>query len=167
VWEYLVGLGPAVILLYRKNVVRQAVNIRLARRHLQPRHSMATAPAVRVRMAPDVVLRSARQRVKATVAARTRGEEFAAVLEVSYGEMVGGEGVVAEAISSLTARRICEFLEVPETMMGCRLKPVNPRPLREVLVNWPEVERAIAASELAWCLEDEKKFEASRKEARK
>jgi len=107
-------------------------------------------------MASDMVLRIARARVRTTMKLSKRYRAFFAdVLELSYAEIVGGEGMVAEAIPKATTRRICEFLEVPGAVMGCRLKPLNPQPLREILVNWPEVEKAIVASKLAWCLEDE------------
>jgi len=156
VWEYLVELQPKVIHLYRKNVVRQAVDMELARTHLQSRHSMVEVPRIQMRMASDVVLRIAQARVQTTMELCKRYRAFFAdVLDLSYAEIVGGEGMAAEAIPKATARRICKFLEVPRAVMGCRLKAINPQPLRVILVNWPEVKKAIAASEFAWCLEDE------------
>ena len=156
VWEYLVELQPKVIHLYRKNVVRQAVDMELARTHLQSRHSMVEVPRIQMRMASDVVLRIAQARVQTTMELCKRYRAFFAdVLDLSYAEIVGGEGMAAEAIPKATTSRICKFLEVPRAVMGCRLKAINPQPLRVILVNWPEVKKAIAASEFAWCLEDE------------
>jgi len=159
-WEYLTGMQPRVLLLSRENVIRQIVEIMLAKMNKQgkiqqPPHSMGSSLKARMRLAPKVLLRRARSYREATVGAHERCQVFASLLEITYADLVGGEGIDATSIPPPTSRRLCSFLGVSPLIMSCRLRAINPHPLREILLNWNEVQKAVAQSELAYCLADE------------
>lgn len=159
-WEYLIRTQPKIILLSRENVIRQVIEIKLAKMHKQgkiqqPAITMVSSPEVRVRLAPQFVLRRAQGYREATVRTHERCQVFENLLEVTYANIVGGERRDATSIAAPTSMRICTFLGVPPFTMSCRLRAINPRPLRDILLNWDEVQKAVAQSELAYCLEDE------------
>lgn len=159
-WEYLTRTQPKVILLSRKNVIRQCVEILLAKLNKQgkiqqPRHTVGISPEVRVSLAAETILEGARKYVVGAVAAHERCQAFDNLLEITYADIVGREIADVMSIAAPASERICSFLGVPALMMSCRLRATNPHPLRKILLNWDEVEEAVAQSELAYCLEDE------------
>ena len=159
-WDYLTLIQPKAILLSRENVVRQVAEIMLAELNKrgkiqQPRHTMVSSPRVQVRLASDVLLKRARSYARATVVAHERCQVFSRLLEITYADIVGGERIDAGSIAQPTSGRICSFLGVPPLTMTGRSRAINPYSLREILLNWDEVQKAVAQSELAYCLEDE------------
>ncbi|MBN1956195.1 MAG: hypothetical protein JW900_14275 [Anaerolineae bacterium] len=151
VWEYMTRLKPAVIHLVREDVVRQAVSMILLKMHnsgrtAQPAHSLAETTPARARLDPAMVVRYARNLTAADRSARERLAGWR-VLELTYAEMVGGEGKSPEYMQKRAAERVCAFLGVPYVRMGSRLKAVNPFALGETVANWAEVRAALLASE--------------------
>jgi len=159
-WEYLIRTQPKIILLSRENVIRQVVEIMLAEMNKQgklqqPPHTMDTSPEIRVRLAPNVLLKRARSYMRASAEAQERCRVLRTLLELTYTDIVGREGIDSTSIPAPTARRLCSFLDVPPLTMSCRLRAINPHPLREIVLNWSEVQKTVMQSELAYCLEDE------------
>lgn len=168
VLPYLVKIKPAVIWLRRENVVRQAVSLMLAKRVMavnptarpEALHTWGEATATAPSALPaEAVLKEARALALADERARERLERyFPGYLELTYAQIIGGEGMTANHLPTASARRVCEFLSVPYQMLSCNLRRVNPKPLREMLANWPEVEAALQGSELAGHLRDEERW---------
>jgi len=162
VWPFLLELKPAVISLRRENVLRQAVSLILVKRLNKGQeggtaiHTQQDVPPAGVALEPDVVLSHARALAQADKDARERLErQFPGYLALTYADVVGGEGTSADRLPTATARRICAHLSVPYRAMTANLRRVNAYPLREIVANWPEVERAVAETELAHLLADE------------
>jgi len=160
IWPDLVRINPLVLWLRRENVVRQAVSLlinHMARKGLleRPQHTFAAPKkACAVEISPELVLKTARGLVEWDQDARKRLDALA-VCELTYAEVVGSESKSANRLPTQTGRRISKFLEVRYEALRCDLKRVNPYPLRELLSNWSEVEKAVLGSELAGLLEDE------------
>jgi hypothetical protein len=160
VFPLLKRCNPAVIWLYRENVIRQAVSLVLVKLYhkglaQQPVHSIQETPLMRVELEPGVILDHARSLTRANDRARERLKGFKRVLEVTYTDVVGSEQGAADYLPTKTGQRICAFLDVPYQRLGCHLKKVNPYPLATLLSNWSAVEKAIRGSEFAELLEDE------------
>jgi hypothetical protein len=160
VWEYLGKLQPRVIWLRRENVIRQAVSAllnKLARSGeiVRPQHTFESVPPARIAISPETIIEAAREMVQQDHVARAKMANFKTRLEMTYAEMIGGEQAAPDELTEKAARRLCEFLGVRTISLSCELKRVNPAPLRETLTNWPDVESAVRASDLAHCLKDE------------
>ncbi len=160
VWDYLGELQPRVIWLRRENVIRQAVSAllnKLARggEIVRPQHTFESVPPARVAISPEMIIEAAREMIQQDQAARARLGNLKTRLEMTYAEMIGNEQAAPDGLTEKAARRLCEFLGVRTISLSCELKRVNPAPLRDTLTNWPDVERAVLASELAYCLKDE------------
>jgi hypothetical protein len=160
VLNYLDKLQPRVIWLRRENVIRQAVSAllnKLARggKIMRPQHTFESVPPARVVISSEEILQEARDLAERDLAARVKIGSFKTWLEMTYAEMIGGEQEAPDGLTEKAARRLCEFLGVRAIPLSCELKRVNPAPLSETLTNWPDVERAVRTSELAYCLKDE------------
>ncbi|MDD5059295.1 MAG: hypothetical protein PHQ60_15670 [Sideroxydans sp.] len=161
IWPYLVDLQPRVIHLIRANRVRQAVSLLLNMRARLgqidwPQHTFGAVTPPATTLPAEVVLDMARDLEAQEAGATQMLEAMQDVLLVAYADLAGGERAEANILPKETAHRICHFLGVRPARLTCELRRVNARPLRETLVNWPEIEAAIAGSEFADCLEDER-----------
>ena len=160
VWPYLVSRQPRVIHLTRANRIRQAVSLLLNTRARMgeiewPQHTFESVAPRATTLPAEAVLNMARDLEGQERQATETLQAIADVMLISYGELMGGERGQAESLSQEVGRRICHFLGVLPEPLGCDLRRVNSRPLQEMLVNWPELGAAIAASEFADHLEDE------------
>lgn len=150
--EYLLEHQPAVIVLIRENVLRQALASLLAKK--VPRHTTRRIRPISAEIEPDKLLASCRKWRNGIKNARNKAGRFDKALEVTYAEMVGGEGHVATELQPQAAKRICKFLGVPVKRMRCNLRPTCHWPLDEMITNWRDVRRAIKASKFAYCLKE-------------
>lgn len=160
VMEYLSRIQPRVIWLRRENILRQAVSVALnkmarAGEIVRPQHTFDAVSPARVAMLPETILQTARELANQDREARGRLSKFNTRLELTYGEMIGGERASPEGLTEQAARRLCEFLGVRCMPLSCDLKRVNPAPLRETLTNWPDIEKALRQSEFANFIKDE------------
>lgn len=166
IWPWLLKRKPYVIWLYRTNLLRQAVSVYLNQQTRQagalqhPQHSFEEVEAVRVSIEPTLFLKYVRGLAQQNRQAQTRVSSFEHVLTLTYDQVSGGEGLTARKLPPSTGRMVCEFLGVSHSAsslqaMACDLKRINPYPLREMIANWGEVERAILASEFSPMLDDE------------
>lgn len=155
IWREIVNTKPRIIHLRRENVLRQAASLifhRMVRAHKVPFHPVHTfkevAPPDKVTIAPGLLLKSCRELVRQSNGADSRMRKAGlSVLTVEYGEMVGGEGEQSIYVELETAREICGHLGICDYPLTCELKRVHAHPLRAMIANWAEVERAIVGSE--------------------
>jgi len=134
VWPYLVETRPRLIWLHRENHLRQAVSVilvKLLRKGLvnQPVHSTRQTGPVRVRIAPEIVLDHVRSMASRDADAAKRLVGLGEYLELTYADVVGGEGNVAYQLPTKTTQRVCKYLGVPYQTLRCRLTRVNAYPL--------------------------------------
>jgi len=161
VWKWLVKNQPKAIWLHRENVLRQAISEyinRTARRTDRldrPEHTFEEAGPVRVKIDPALFLKMARGLREQNERVRALLPALRDVYHLTYAQVAGGENVQASSLPWTTAESLCFFLGIQPEVLGCRLKRVNPYPLREMIANWPEVEKAVKGSEFAGMLEDE------------
>lgn len=160
VWPYLMETRPKLIWLHRENHLRQAVSVilvKLMRKGLldQPVHSMRETVPVRVQIAPEVVLQHVRNIASQDANAAKRLGGLGEHLELTYADVVGGEGNVATQLPTATTKRLCAFLGIPYQTLRCRLTRVNAQPLREMLTNWAEIETAVEDAGMGHYLKDE------------
>ena len=81
------------------------------------------------------------------------------VLHVTYAEIVGREGKTATKMPQAAADRILEFVDLePGTSLRPLMQRNHPYPLRDMIANWEELERALRASDYARWLDDEKAY---------
>ena len=73
------------------------------------------------------------------------GENF---LEIEYERDIDTEG------AEIAYERICTFLGIAPGAVEIQNRKMNPFPLRSVLVNYDEVDRALAGTEFAWMSKD-------------
>jgi hypothetical protein len=159
IWPWLEKRRPMVIWLRRENAIRQAVSMLINKRArhgkiTQAQHSFTAGHPVRAELAPDQVLRAARGLQERDLWAIKRLAGWK-TLELTYAQVVGGEGTMASSMPDETCERVCTFLGVRMEALGCDLQRVNPYPLSKMLSNWPAVRRAIKGSEFAEMLADE------------
>lgn len=158
VMKWLVAKQPMVIWLYRENLLRQAISVHLnwvARRDGMdhPQHSFRYSKPVKIDVDPGLFLKYMRglneqnERMKAALV------QYKQVYVLTYADVVGGEGKTTYLLPPKTADDLCKFLGVRSECLSCDLRPINPYPLRELIGNWTEVERAVKASPFADQLE--------------
>jgi len=158
IWPYLLKRQPKVIWLYRENVIRQAMSFILMKMFYkgatkQPIHTLGKSKPARITIEPEMLLNYARRLRQNNKQGRGRMVYFKNVLELTYADVVGGERI--SAVTLAANRKVCRFLDVRVRQLDSGLRPTNPFPLSETLLNWSEVRRAIKNSEFTEWLKDE------------
>lgn len=69
------------------------------------------------------------------------------VLNLTYEEDIEADPMVAY-------RRLCEYLNIDPVPASVRLARTNPFPLRDVIMNYAEVDKALAGTPFAWMTRD-------------
>lgn len=134
-----------VILLRRENLLDAHVSTLL----MQKRHELqATKPVAPLWIRVDPARAVAAMR-KAEARRRFYEALFAGHrrLPVSYESLFDGSRLQAE-----TGRRICDFLDVARRPMESRIIKLNPRSLREMVINYDELAESLARSPYAHLL---------------
>ncbi|RLG78470.1 MAG: hypothetical protein DRO14_00605 [Thermoprotei archaeon] len=161
VWEYLVRAQPAVIHLRRENYLRQAVsfllNCKARAGHITlPQHTFrAVTMRERVSLAPRSIIRAIEELREQDEFAKTKLAEFSQLLELTYEDIAWSGHGEATGIPWDVSSRICDFLGVPQAMLHCHLRRVNPQPLPEIIENWGAVRAEIERTPYAVWLEEE------------
>jgi hypothetical protein len=156
VWSYLVDTQPRVIWLTRENAIRQAISemmVQMARRGeiVRPAHSFDPVAPLRMELAPESILASARNLVEADKLALGKILEMHLTLHLTYERVTRGQ----YRLDDETGHDVCAFLGMRYVPMTCELQRINAQPLSEMLVNWDEASQVLRASEFADCLEGE------------
>ena len=171
IWAFLRQRRVKIIHLWRENMLRTVVSQRItgqvSGQHL-PGHKPHTFKRLpppeatvnigkvlqRMRTQWDAIERMQEKLVKE---AAMTGKNF---LDLTYAQIVGGEGKEAMGPPHAVCRTICEFLGVREIGLTCELRRVHPYPLSLVLEkrNWEQLRETVAASEFAHCLEEEEQW---------
>ena len=135
-----------VIHLRRHNLLKVHVSTLLMdkRRDLQ-----ATAPeeTVWIRVNPAKAIASMRK-ARALYESFDKTFERHPRLQIAYEKLFDSKYLQAE-----TSRRICDFLDVPQHRMESQLVKLNPESLRDMVINYEELEDAISKTEFANMLE--------------
>lgn len=157
VWQYILKIQPYVIWLIRENVIRQAVSLLIqqqARRGqaTRPAHTFETPPPMQIALSPETVLKTARRLVELNKNVAASMGHVQNVMQLTYEQIIGGQGE-ATRLPTRIGRAICEFFGIKYEQMGCELRRINGAPLRDSLMNWPDIEAVISASEMAIHLE--------------
>ena len=162
-WKLTQALKPKVIWLTRENKLRQAVSIlvnqkiRKGRAEYFPVHTLEeTGKPPRYTIQPHVIIDAIggiiaedKRAIKRISAAQLD------YLPLTYGEMVGGEGVTEPCMHDDAAVKACEFLGVNRLSLCCELKRVHSHPLRAMLANWDAIESALMETPYKRWLADE------------
>lgn len=157
IWRAIVDTKPNILHLTRENVLRQAASLvfhRMVRAHKAPFHPVHTfnlvEPPQPMTIQPHILLTACRELMRQSNSADSRMRKARLpVLTVKYGEMVGGEGKQSIFVELDVARKICGHIGVCEYPLTCELKRVHQHPLKAMIANWAEVEKAVATSEFA------------------
>jgi len=159
-----------VIHLTRSNILRQGASIAVQRQiragkvEYYPVHTFRDIQErddfPRVEIQPWVLLKHCREVVQQD-AGMVKNLELARfdVLKMKYTDFVGKEGKVITRLPNDASSKLCDFLELPSAEMTTRLKRVSSFPLREMFVNWDEIETAVKVSEFADFLSEEEGWE--------
>ena len=159
-----------MIHLYRENVLRVIISAILNTMAVQgqikhPNHSFGRVKPFQMEFNVDMVLGECKRYVSNVAAMkewlRTLGRPL---LEITYKDIVGGEGKETVLMPTATADKLCDFLNVPRRILYCELKRVNGYPLSDIVTNWNELKEAIQNSEFAECLKDEAEYIRLKKE---
>lgn len=154
---YLLKIQPYVLWLRRENWLRQAVSnlvLKLAWREtrLQRAHTMAPLPVFRFKIEPRALIHGMDVIAAREAEAEVAIKGFKRVLELTYTEITGGK-TDAAGLAEPAGRRVCAFLGVDYTPMPGCLRRVNPAPLDQIIINWPEMRKALEQSAYARFLE--------------
>lgn len=161
-WRYLTKRKIPIIHLIRENHLRQGISFAYhwaVRDQVVPYHPVHTFTEVspsQVELSPEYLLEYCRKIVEQEKQARAKLKGSGLkILDLSYADLVGGEGITVRCVEREAGDKICEFLNVRPLRMCCDLKRVHSHPLRAWFTNWTEIRKAIEASEFAELLEDE------------
>jgi hypothetical protein len=149
------GVGH-FILLERRNVLRKIVSSLVARERGRWRlKSGETAPLTRVHIdTENLRLASVKPLVDHIREFENDCESLRAILRDRRTLHLVYEEDVAED-PRRAYRSICDFLGVPHVELPVRHERATPQPLREVIQNLDDVERAIVDTQFAWMLDEE------------
>ncbi len=148
VWGYLQTVQPKVIWLCRANLLEQAFSLMTYERE-RPAHSFESVCPPSVEVQPRLFLNAVRNLIERNDAAGKKMLAFRDVYCLLYEAIVPDErGYLPEGV----ATELCRFIGVRIEPMRCDLKRIN-RPLPEAIANWPEVQKAVEASEFSHYLE--------------
>lgn len=113
--QYLESIRVKVIHLTRGNWVASAISEMVRHKQNHPTHAFYERPKVgAVNLDPDRLWDIIWHQKGGARKVRTYLTRMGAeVLELTYPEIVGGEGVEAEEVPSLIAQKICDYLGVP------------------------------------------------------
>lgn len=158
VFQWLCQVQPKVIYLWREDYVSQALSIAANEVHRKnpdlgiPTHIYERWDAEPITILPErVVFYLTRLQQNYGLIGDKEGSHRALlarggfdVLSLTYEQITGGKEVTG--IAGILADEICDFLGVPRCdLPGGGLRRSHGRPWREYVVNWNEVEQAIAA----------------------
>lgn len=144
------------ILLERKNYLRKVVSSVVARKaHRYHLKQGSTPELIQVKIDPHDVDIDYDRKPLLELLLRYRDDSRALqylmngrpFLELSYEDDINVDPRRAYS-------RVCEFLGLPPTPVIIRYVRTTPYPLRDVIVNFSEVEIALAGSEFSWMLRD-------------
>lgn len=167
VWDYLMRCKAKVIHVIRENALRQTISLMINKHvrsgqidfHPQQSFVLAGQP-IKISLKPDSVLKHIGDIVKADAEMTQRIVDSGLPhMQLTYADIVGGEGIQAHCIPDATEERLCKFLAVAPCPLYSELRRINPYPLAEMLENWEEIEAAIVNGPFAYCLKDEEIWE--------
>jgi len=150
-------------MLRRENVLRQSASwlyhqmVRKGMIPYFPVHTFDETEPKKAQLNPDEVVKWCGQ-FERSHQEMTEALSSLPQLQVEYAQMVGGEGETSPKMVKSVAYEICDFLGVDRKTLSCDLKRVHSHPLRAMLTNWDDIEKAVQDSEYARFLEDEYKW---------
>ena len=162
VWDFLRQKKPLVLHLWRENLIRVAVSQIITGMVVSQRlpnhkaHTIKRLPQPQVTIPPENIIAAASRQGAAIDVMRRRLSDNVApgrLLELTYADITGGEGIEATEVPPAVARTICDFLGVEPEPLYCHFKRVNHGKLSEILKNWDEVRAVVSQSRFAYCLE--------------
>lgn len=146
-------LNPNVkkVLLTRRNVLRTEVSRQIADQTDKWISFEETTKCNRIRFNLDQFWKHYRRAVQQIDdLKRSLDEREQSYVELFYEDLVGPE-------RERTLESFCDYLEIDPyefKFSTVKIKRQNPFTLREILINYEEVQDALAGSELAWMLEE-------------